>query len=388
VKILHFNTLYDPYKIGGAELSVQILLESLRDLGCQQSVVSNAPYSSNDSVNRINVIRIPSSGPYFPFDNKKRGVIEKLIWHISDGYLGRQKILKAIIESEKPDIIHTHNFMGFGPALFKTILESDLKWIHTIRDFSLICPKTTMFCNGSVCRTQCFKCKALRKFSYFPLFRPDTMVGISKFILDSHLKHMKQKTNKHLVIFNPIPRFLHRKAPTIKNSDILRIGFIGRLEREKGINLFLDLIEQPELKGIQWIVAGRGDQSAIKKLKQLQNTMHNFQYLGFCDPSKFYSKIDIVCVPSIWNEPFGRIPIEASMFGVFPIVSENGGLTEVIKALKFGEVAKSTVSSFLTKIQNYKNGCINLSKPDFEAFESYNIAQRYYDVYTELCSKK
>lgn len=388
MKILHFNTLYAPNIVGGAEKSVQTLAESLRDLGCEQSVVCNGPHSSNDSVNHMNVIRIPSTGPYFPFDNKRRSIIAKLRWQFADGYLGRRSLLRSIIKSESPDIIHTHNFMGFGPALFKTILESNAKWVHTIRDYSLICPKTTMFAKGRTCGRPCIKCMAFRKFSYLPLFRPDIIVGISNFILGIHLKHIRQGVKQHMVIYNPVSSVLYDRDIDIKKSLKLRVGFIGRLETQKGIELFLSLMGQPELKDVHWTIAGRGTQAITDKLKLLDKNMTNFQFLGFIKADEFYSQIDVVCVPSLWDEPFGRIPIEAALYGVFPIVSDKGGLPEVINALNFGEVAKPTVNSFAKKIQNFKNSRTQLCKPNYNTFRSSNIAQQYYQTYERLCLEK
>lgn len=46
--------------------------------------------------------------------------------------------------------------------------------------------------------------------------------------------------------------------------------------------------------------------------------------------SNIYKKIDLILVPSLWEEPFGRIPIEAISNGVLPLISNMGGLPETI----------------------------------------------------------
>ena len=49
------------------------------------------------------------------------------------------------------------------------------------------------------------------------------------------------------------------------------------------------------------------------------------------NPDEFFDGIDILVVPSIWNEPFGRVTVEAYSHGV-PVVGANtGGIPEVIE---------------------------------------------------------
>ena len=45
---------------------------------------------------------------------------------------------------------------------------------------------------------------------------------------------------------------------------------------------------------------------------------------------EIYSKSDIIVFPSVWQEPFGRIAIEAMSFGI-PVVGSNvGGIKNII----------------------------------------------------------
>ena len=38
----------------------------------------------------------------------------------------------------------------------------------------------------------------------------------------------------------------------------------------------------------------------------------------------------VVVVPSKWDEPFGRIPLEAASFGIRSLVADTGGLAESV----------------------------------------------------------
>ena len=50
----------------------------------------------------------------------------------------------------------------------------------------------------------------------------------------------------------------------------------------------------------------------------------------FKDRSEYLEPADLVLVPSEWNEPFGRIAVEALRYGRCVLVSDRGGLPEVL----------------------------------------------------------
>jgi glycosyltransferase involved in cell wall biosynthesis len=49
------------------------------------------------------------------------------------------------------------------------------------------------------------------------------------------------------------------------------------------------------------------------------------------DPAVFYGQVDVVVIPSLWHEAFGRIAIESLAHGIPVIASSRGGLPEIIQ---------------------------------------------------------
>ena len=47
-------------------------------------------------------------------------------------------------------------------------------------------------------------------------------------------------------------------------------------------------------------------------------------------------RIDLIVVPSLWEEPLGRIPLEAGSYGIPSLVSDIGGLVEAKELLSDG----------------------------------------------------
>ena len=48
------------------------------------------------------------------------------------------------------------------------------------------------------------------------------------------------------------------------------------------------------------------------------------------DPRDFYRVSQILLMPSLWNESFGRVPVEAMINGIPVLASDRGSLPEVI----------------------------------------------------------
>jgi len=89
----------------------------------------------------------------------------------------------------------------------------------------------------------------------------------------------------------------------------------------KGIEIFHEIIKKLPQK--KFIVVGKG----IEKLKNISNVT----CFDWCDDVRdIYKKTSIVLFPSIWDEPFGRVSIEAGINGIPTIASNRGGLSESV----------------------------------------------------------
>jgi glycosyltransferase involved in cell wall biosynthesis len=83
----------------------------------------------------------------------------------------------------------------------------------------------------------------------------------------------------------------------------LNFGFIGTLSQAKGIEWLIDQYLKLDINATL-IIGGRGDESYERKIKE-KSKGANIKFLGFVDSQEFYSKIDVLIVPSIWPDTFG-----------------------------------------------------------------------------------
>lgn len=113
------------------------------------------------------------------------------------------------------------------------------------------------------------------------------------------------------------------------------IFFVGRMVREKGAHVLLEALPRvrahyPNAKLV--IVGGGYRDHLVHQASQLGLT-HQVFFTGFIPDEellRLYKVIDVACFPSLY-EPFGIVALEAMAAGVPVVVSDAGGLREVVQ---------------------------------------------------------
>ncbi|WP_029522918.1 glycosyltransferase family 4 protein [Persephonella sp. KM09-Lau-8] len=336
MKILLFNTLYYPNLIGGAEKSVQLLAEGLLKEGEEPIVVTTSSRDYIDYVNGVKVYYVKTNNLYWAYNAGKESKLKKPIWHLIDSYNFLNKKIAYIIEKERPDIIHTNNLAGFSVIVWKFAKDKNIKIIHTLRDYYLLCPKSTMF-NEKLnrnCGKQCCGCK-LYSFPKKLLSQDiDAVVGVSKFILNKHLEYgyfKNTKIKKH--IYNPVTVSTSVDKNISKN---IRLGIIGLLAKSKGIEFVLDKFSKMKLERVELHIYGKGKNENYENYLIEKYSLENIFFEGFKSPKEIFSNIDILIIPSLWHEPFSRVLIESYSYGVPVLASKRGGIPENVIEGKTG----------------------------------------------------
>jgi glycosyltransferase involved in cell wall biosynthesis len=157
------------------------------------------------------------------------------------------------------------------------------------------------------------------------LWGDDQVIFVSK----SQLQEWKDNNiapKNAKIIFNGVEvnEFIPNKKP-LKNT--LKLGFIGRLEKEKGIDFLISSLQESSLN-FNLKIAGKG--SLENGLREQVKNNNKFDFNGsVSDIGKFLSGIDLLICPSL-NEAFGLVVCEAWERGM-PVVCSN---IKVFKELK------------------------------------------------------
>ncbi|WP_442588758.1 glycosyltransferase [Pedobacter sp. AW31-3R] len=331
MKILFVNTLYAPFQVGGAEVSVRTMAEGLVTTGHQVYVLTLGYEQSVRRLNGVVVISLKTKNLYHIEKSAGQHPIKKLIWHLLDsGNPFYKKVLGRLLDKIKPDVVNTNNIQGFSPSIWKTIKSRNIKLVHTMRDYYLMCHTTTMYTKCGDCQQLCTACKltwSIKK-KYFLL--PDGFIGISRFILDQHSRFNIGHQKPQQVIANGLDN-RNYPVPRIKNPhDEVVLGFIGKVNRQKGVDFMLGEIAKIDTHTrFRVVIAGKADPDFINEMTALYEGKFEFSFIGKTDAQAFYRSVDLILVPSNWNEPFGRIPIEAIATATPVCLADKAGLAEL-----------------------------------------------------------
>ena len=160
MKILIFNELYHPNKCGGAEVSTQLLAEGLVKSGHEVHVCTSTDIEKETINNGVYVHFIKQANIYWSHKHGSTPSYKKVFWHLLDSYnFLNKKRINDIINKIKPDIIHTNVISGFSCIIWKCAKEHNIPIVHTLRDYYLMCVRTTMFHRNTNCINQCTFCK-------------------------------------------------------------------------------------------------------------------------------------------------------------------------------------------------------------------------------------
>ena len=126
------------------------------------------------------------------------------------------------------------------------------------------------------------------------------------------------------------------KRKNTKNK-IFTISYFGRISREKGIHILIKALEKVEFKFNFFLDTGHVEdknyfKEILKKLKKILPPSHvSLINCNHFEIANFMSKSDLVVLPSIYEEQYGRVIQESVACGSLVIGSRVGAIPEIIK---------------------------------------------------------
>jgi glycosyltransferase involved in cell wall biosynthesis len=261
-------------------------------------------------------------------------------------YIKYVTILKKIIKHFKPDILHAHYATSYGlvGALsgFHPFIIS--VWGSDVYDF----PTRSKFHK--------------RVFQY-NLKRADVLMSTSR-IMKSELQKYTDKD----IIVTPfgvdVSEFSKRDVPA-KVKGIVYIGTIKPIEAKYGIINIIEaaeiLVKQGHHDNFKFLLVGPGsnldEYRELISQKQLTSQIEITGRIPFSEISSYHNLLDIFVNVSIDDsESFGVAAVEAMSCEKPVIVTDVGGLLEVVNYGEFGVVVKKQDSEALANaIENLVN---------------------------------
>ena len=126
-------------------------------------------------------------------------------------------------------------------------------------------------------------------------------------------------------------------------SEIKRICMVGT-SKKKGFEIFQSLAKSMPLVQFHTV----GDPGIRPGSVEIDGNLARSGWVS--DTAEFISNADLVLVPSLWNEPFGRVAVEALRHGRIVLVSKYGGLPEAVGFQSSLIVDSDNVDSWMERI--------------------------------------
>lgn len=334
-KILHVSMLYPPHVIGGAEKSLQLLAETQFSNGYEVAVACTTPGEFiHENVNGIEVYRMPHETSFWAEDWPQHNAINRFVRKVKMNFNYKlEEHLLHVINEFNPDLVHTHSLTDVSTRVWCAVKQKNIPLIHTLRDYDLLCTNSAMFRDGVACEKQDLKCKIMScvKFKHHLLVDAVTAVGtevLNKHIVNGLFHHIPNSRRK--VIWNPIKRNNIKIDNLISfNKNVpIRFGYLGRISPEKGVDSLLKAARIIKNMEFEILIAGKITDESLRLSKEAEDLPVKF--VGFVNPIDFLAEIDVLVVPSLWPEPFGRTVVESYEMGVPVLGSRAGAIPELI----------------------------------------------------------
>jgi glycosyltransferase involved in cell wall biosynthesis len=378
---------------GGAEVVLLMLRNRLRQLGHDARL-----FASN-----VGDIDLPNHADY-----TCRGTVSSFRTLLQSFNPWAPIALKRVLAEFRPDVVHVKMFLTqLSPSILP--LLRDIPSLYHVVWYRPICPlgskllPDNTLCYsppGLVChRTGClpwrdwvplmFQLKLWRKWR-----------GVFDLIVANSDSTQRRLLAEGIDAAEIIPNPVQISEPRSALPAIPTITFAGRLVREKGVDVLLRAfaLVQTKLPETKLVVCGEGPEfpKILALIDELQLNS-GVSMRGFVPPAQLrdlFRASSVVVVPSIWEEPFGQVTIEAMMSGVAVVASNAGGLAEVVLDGETGFLVPpgdiSALANALLRILTDRPLAERLGRASRERaimeYSEEKITDQFLDVYQRLGS--
>jgi glycosyltransferase involved in cell wall biosynthesis len=253
--------------------------------------------------------------------------------------------LRRVLDVFQPDIIHVKMFLTQLSPLILPMLKNVRSVYHVVW-YRPICPLgTKLLPDGSLCESPpglvCYRSGCLPLRDWFPLMFQMKLWrrwrGVFDLIVANSESVRLRLIAEGIEPVEVIPNGVQSREPRSAMSPNPSVAFAGRLVREKGVGFLLHAFAKvvQNIPTARLVICGDGpERISIERLTAELNLTGSVSILGFRpneEIERIFREAWVVAVPSIWEEPFGHVAIEAMMNGVAVVASDSGGLGEVVR---------------------------------------------------------
>ena len=251
-----------------------------------------------------------------------------------------------LVREFKPDVAIIHNlYPVISPSILPILRKNGTRILMTVHNYRLACPTGLFLAKGKICEKctsglrelHCItnKCEGsaagsiayalrnfwARKMKYF-VNNVDSFLVLSQF---QAAKLMQVKVPKEKIEIVPNFIFTPKELNVIPSREDGFVGFVGRMSREKGADVFCKIAEKLPL--VKFKIAGDIPENITLKLPE------NVELVGFLDQKQlqgFYENSALIVSTSICYEGFSMVALESSANGRAFVAPNIGAFPDLV----------------------------------------------------------
>ena len=328
MKILLVNDYGTPD--GGAEIQMYRLRQLLRERGHDARLLTTA---------------MESPGVKNTADYKCMGTKSSLRILLQTANPWAYYKLREVLREFKPDMVHVKMFLTQMSPLILPLLR-DVPSVYHVAWYRPICPTgTKMLPNGSRCDFRagpaCYREGCLPARDWIPLMLQLRLFRAWRGAFGSIMANsdwVRKRLEEEGI--EPVEVLRYgieiRRGETVL-SEAPTAVFAGRLVKEKGVDVLLRAFAKASgrVPGSRLVIAGDGpERKNLEALASRLNLTPSVRFAGYLQQEEMNDALKgawVQVIPSLWDEPFGIVAIEAMARGASVVASSSGGLGEIIE---------------------------------------------------------
>jgi len=254
-----------------------------------------------------------------------------------------------------------HNVLpGLSPSVYQAAFSLRVPVIHYLHNYRLSCTNGFFLNHGEPCerclhgnfwpafQTACWKNSRwisgfmgliLRNIRQMDLFsKTAAWIAISEAQKQKHVAMGIPAERIHVI--HHFYETRESPPPAASGGDFL---YLGRLSPEKGVDWLLRAWAKVHHLGPKLVIAGTGPEDSRLRNLARELGLRNVVFTGFVDKARqaeLWATSAALVVPSIWDEPFGMVVLEAWARARPVVAFAKGALPELIRHESDGLLAE------------------------------------------------
>jgi glycosyltransferase involved in cell wall biosynthesis/SAM-dependent methyltransferase len=350
MKVLFTVHQFFPNHYTGTERLVLNLCKQMQKMGHRVKVLTYAVTENQGFSEKCGVLVREYQYQGVPVIAVRHKTIPNLLnFSIFDEQLS--EIMETILADEPFDLIHCCHLMRIG-EIVRSAQKRKIPVILTLTDFWLMCPRGIAITQGGVlcegsnngmrCRRDCYEgafwenllSERFRQAAF--VFEYAAGVVSATHFLKMMFENKGYSHKIHIIHFGKDYRNIRKNVKKYTKDSEIIIGYLSSLSPHKGAHLLLDAFMQVNPKNVRIKIYGdtSADPDYFDILKKISRDHPGIEFCGKYDyeeMSEILDTVDIIAVPSLWWENSPLVLLRSLAHNVPAIVSDLGGLTEIIR---------------------------------------------------------